>query len=80
MEADAVIAATGLRPDHAIAAELRLALEPGLRARPPWAPSSTGRCRAVLPSPVSSRQPAPGFLPDQCADERFTDAYGEDEC
>jgi hypothetical protein len=32
MEADEVIAATGFRPDHAIAAELRLALEPGLES------------------------------------------------
>ncbi|MDP9209252.1 MAG: flavoprotein, partial [Actinomycetota bacterium] len=32
VEADAVIAATGFRPDHAIAAELRLALEPGLES------------------------------------------------
>jgi hypothetical protein len=32
LEADAVIAATGFRPDHTIAAELRLALEPGLES------------------------------------------------
>ena len=32
VEADEVIAATGFRPDHAIAAELRLALEPGLES------------------------------------------------
>jgi hypothetical protein len=32
VEADAVIAATGFRPDHGIAAELRLALEPGLES------------------------------------------------
>jgi cation diffusion facilitator CzcD-associated flavoprotein CzcO len=32
VEADAVIAATGFRPDHTIAAELRLALEPGLES------------------------------------------------
>jgi hypothetical protein len=32
VEADAVIAATGFRPDHAIAAELRLALEPALES------------------------------------------------
>jgi hypothetical protein len=32
VEADAVIAATGFRPDHSIAAELRLALEPGLES------------------------------------------------
>jgi Pyridine nucleotide-disulphide oxidoreductase len=32
LEADEVIAATGFRPDHAIAAELRLALEPALES------------------------------------------------
>ncbi|HEV2920911.1 MAG TPA: flavoprotein [Actinomycetota bacterium] len=32
LEADAVIAATGFRPDHGLAAELRLALEPGLES------------------------------------------------
>jgi cation diffusion facilitator CzcD-associated flavoprotein CzcO len=32
IEADQVIAATGFRPDHAIAAELRLALEPALES------------------------------------------------
>jgi hypothetical protein len=32
VEADEVIAATGLRPDHSIAAELRLALEPALES------------------------------------------------
>jgi hypothetical protein len=32
VEADAVIAATGFRPDHGIAAELRLALEPALES------------------------------------------------
>jgi hypothetical protein len=32
VQADAVIAATGFRPDHAIAAELRLALEPALES------------------------------------------------
>jgi Pyridine nucleotide-disulphide oxidoreductase len=32
LEADEVIAATGFRPDHSIAAELRLALEPGLES------------------------------------------------
>jgi thioredoxin reductase len=32
VEADEVIAATGFRPDHGIAAELRLALEPGLES------------------------------------------------
>jgi thioredoxin reductase len=32
VEADQVIAATGFRPDHSIAAELRLALEPGLES------------------------------------------------
>jgi thioredoxin reductase len=32
VEADAVIAATGFRPDHTIAAELRLALEPALES------------------------------------------------
>jgi NAD(P)-binding Rossmann-like domain len=32
VEADEVIAATGFRPDHSIAAELRLALEPGLES------------------------------------------------
>ena len=32
MEADQVIAATGFRPDHSIAAELRLALEPALES------------------------------------------------
>jgi hypothetical protein len=32
VEADQVIAATGFRPDHAIAAELRLALEPALES------------------------------------------------
>jgi hypothetical protein len=32
VEADAVIAATGFRPDHAIAAELRLTLEPALES------------------------------------------------
>jgi hypothetical protein len=32
VEADAVIAATGFRPDHSIAAELRLALEPALES------------------------------------------------
>jgi hypothetical protein len=32
VEADGVIAATGFRPDHAIAAELRLALEPALES------------------------------------------------
>jgi hypothetical protein len=32
VEADEVIAATGFRPDHAIAAELRLALEPALES------------------------------------------------
>jgi Pyridine nucleotide-disulphide oxidoreductase len=32
VEADQVIAATGFRPDHSIAAELRLGLEPGLES------------------------------------------------
>jgi NAD(P)H-nitrite reductase large subunit len=32
VEADEVIAATGFRPDHTVAAELRLALEPGLES------------------------------------------------
>jgi hypothetical protein len=32
VEADAVISATGFRPDHGIAAELRLALEPALES------------------------------------------------
>ncbi|HEV3497713.1 MAG TPA: FAD-dependent oxidoreductase [Actinomycetes bacterium] len=32
VEADEVVAATGFRPDHAIAAELRLALEPALES------------------------------------------------
>jgi hypothetical protein len=31
-----VIAATGFRPDHSIAAELRLALEPALESAPRW--------------------------------------------
>lgn len=38
VEADQVIAATGYRPDHSIAAELRLALEPGLESAAALAP------------------------------------------
>jgi hypothetical protein len=47
VEADVVIAATGFRPDHAIAAGLRLALEPLWRARPPWGRSSIPTCTPV---------------------------------
>jgi thioredoxin reductase len=38
VEADAVIAATGFRPDHAIAAELRLGLDPALECPTALAP------------------------------------------
>jgi hypothetical protein len=66
VEADAVIAATGFRPDHAIAAELRLALEPGLEsptALGPLIDPNVHTCGTVPAHGIAElAHPEPGYV------------------
>jgi hypothetical protein len=66
VEADAVIAATGFRPDHAIAAELRLALEPGLEsgaALGPLIDPNVHTCGTVPTHGIAElAHPEPGYV------------------
>jgi thioredoxin reductase len=66
VEADAVIAATGFRPDHAIAAELRLALDPGLEsptALGPLIDSNVHTCGTVPAHGIAELgHPEPGYV------------------
>jgi NADPH-dependent glutamate synthase beta subunit-like oxidoreductase len=59
VEADEVIAATGFRPDHGIAAELRLALEPALESAAAWARSSIPTCTPAAPCPPTASPSSP---------------------
>ena len=66
VEADAVIAATGFRPDHAIAAELRLALEPALEsptALGPLIDPNVHTCGTVPAHGIAElAHPEPGYV------------------
>jgi hypothetical protein len=66
VEADAVIAATGFRPDHAIAAELRLALEPGLESAAALGPlidPNVHTCGTVPAHGIAElAHPEPGYV------------------
>jgi thioredoxin reductase len=66
VEADAVIAATGFRPDHAIAAELRLELEPGLEsptALGPLIDPNVHTCGTVPAHGIAElAHPEPGYV------------------
>jgi len=66
VEADAVIAATGFRPDHAIAAELRLALEPALEtptALGPIIDPNVHTCGTVPAHGIAElAHPEPGYV------------------
>jgi hypothetical protein len=66
VEADAVIAATGFRPDHTIAAELRLALEPALesaRALGPLIDPNVHTCGTVPAHGIAElAHPEPGYV------------------
>ena len=66
VEADAVIAATGFRPDHAIAAELRLALEPGLESAAALGPlidPNVHTCGTVPAHGIAElTHPEPGYV------------------
>jgi len=66
VEADAVIAATGFRPDHAIAAELRLALEPALESAAALGPlidPNVHTCGSVPAHGITElAHPEPGYV------------------
>jgi thioredoxin reductase len=66
VEADEVIAATGFRPDHAIAAELRLALEPGLESAAALGPlidPNVHTCGTVPAHGIAElAHPEPGYV------------------
>jgi Pyridine nucleotide-disulphide oxidoreductase len=66
VEADEVIAATGFRPDHAIAAELRLALEPALEsptALGPLIDPNVHSCGTVPAHGIADlAHPEPGYV------------------
>jgi hypothetical protein len=66
VEADEVIAGTGFRPDHAIAAELRLALEPGLESAAALGPlidPNVHTCGTVPAHGIAElAQPEPGYV------------------
>jgi hypothetical protein len=66
VEADEVIAATGFRPDHAIAAELRLALEPALEsptALGPLIDPNVHTCGTVPANGIAElAHPEPGYV------------------
>jgi hypothetical protein len=66
VEADQVIAATGFRPDHTIAAELRLALEPALesaRALGPLIDPNVHTCGTVPAHGIAElAHPEPGYV------------------
>ena len=66
VEADEVIAATGFRPDHAIAAELRLALEPALESPTALAPlidPNVHTCGTVPAHGIAElAHPEPGYV------------------
>jgi hypothetical protein len=66
VEADQVIAATGFRPDHSIAAELRLALEPGLESAAALGPlidPNVHTCGTVPAHGIAElAHPEPGYV------------------
>ena len=66
VEADQVIAATGFRPDHAIAAELRLALEPALESAAALGPlidPNVHTCGTVPAHGIAElAHPEPGYV------------------
>jgi thioredoxin reductase len=66
VEADQVVAATGFRPDHAIAAELRLALEPALESAAALGPlidPSVHTCGTVPAHGIAElAHPEPGYV------------------
>ena len=66
VEAHEVIAATGFRPDHAIAAELRLALEPGLESAAALGPvidPNVHTCGTVPAHGIAElTHPEPGYV------------------
>jgi hypothetical protein len=66
VEADEVIAATGFRPDHGIAAELRLALEPGLECAAALGPiidPNVHTCGTVTAHGIAElAHPEPGYV------------------
>ena len=66
VEADEVIAATGFRPDHGIAAELRLALEPALESPPALGPiidPNVHTCGTVPAHGIAElAHPEPGYV------------------
>jgi hypothetical protein len=66
VEADEVVAATGFRPDHAIAAELRLDLEPALesaRALGPLIDPNVHTCGSVPAHGIAElAHPEPGYV------------------
>jgi len=66
VEADAVIAATGFRPDHDIATELRLALEPGLESAAALGPlidPNVHTCGTVPAHGIAElAHPEPGYV------------------
>ena len=66
VEADKVIAATGFRPNHAIAAELRLALEPGLESAAALGPlidPNVHTCGTVPAHGIAElAHPEPGYV------------------
>ncbi|HWG98262.1 MAG TPA: flavoprotein, partial [Pilimelia sp.] len=67
LTADRVVAATGFRPDHTIADELRLDLDPALgctRALAPLIDPNEHSCGTVRPHGVDElTQPEPGYYP-----------------
>ena len=66
VEADAVIAATGFRPDHTITTELRLALEPGLESAAALGPlidPNVHTCGTVPAHGIAElAHPEPGYV------------------
>jgi hypothetical protein len=66
VEADAVIAATGFRPDHAIAAELRLGLDPALESTAALGPiidPNVHTCGTVPAHGIAElAHPEPGYV------------------
>ncbi len=66
VEADEVIAATGFRPNHSIAAELRLALEPGLESAAALGPlidPNVHTCGTVPAHGIAElAHPEPGYV------------------
>jgi hypothetical protein len=66
VEADQVVAATGFRPDHAIAAELRLALEPALESAAALGPlidPNVHTCGTVPAHGIAElAHPEPGYV------------------